>query len=135
MQTFPRAARLRRAVVLLAVALLPLAACGDDTGPGADDISGSWTGTISSTAGSAQLAFAATQTGEQVTGTGTLSGGGESLALTLSGTVVESDVSLTFQSPGFEPVSFEGVLDEDTMTGTLSGSGFTGEELTLTRTR
>jgi hypothetical protein len=75
-----------------------------------------------------------TGTGGAVTGTGTISGAGTPLAITVTGTHSHPNVSLNANAPGFEPMNFQGTFTNDnTINGTLNGSGFDNFALTLQR--
>jgi hypothetical protein len=106
-----------------------LVACGDDgTGPG-NSIEGEWSGPI----GSAQLTLTLQESDGEVSGNGSIVADSESAALTVDGSFDDPDFSLTLSPPGFEPINFAGEVDEDEMNGTLNGSGFVQQTVTLTR--
>lgn len=79
------------------------------------------------------MSLTLSQTGTSVSGTGSISGGGNTIPLTASGTYVAPDLSLTLSSDGFQPTSYTGSLSHGTITGTLNGSGFNNASMTLTR--
>jgi hypothetical protein len=121
-----------RRLVTLAV-LIGLASCGSDkaTGPSVPgDVNGVWTGVSAGTTVNLTLA---TQ-GTNVTGSGQISQGTTSVALTItSGTYVAPNLSLTVSAQGFQAVNLAGVRSNNTITGTLNGSGFSNQALTLTK--
>ena len=126
--------RIARAAQLFAVAvvLLVYSACsGDSSGP-KTTVAGNWTGTGTTSAGSFTVNLILAENSGSVTGTGTISGS-TSIALTVTGTYSAPSVGLTFSSPGFENLNFSGTVSGKTMTGTLNGSGFTGNAVTLTK--
>ena len=111
--------------LLLAAAI---AGCGGSTSP-KSNVNGSWSGS----SGGISMSLTLSQSGTSVTGSGQISGGGNTIPLTASGTYVEPDLSLTLSSAGFQPTVYAGSLSHGTITGTLNGSGFTNQSMTLTR--
>lgn len=122
-----RYARRYLGVVLLAV----VAACGkDSTGPKSYSANGTWQGTGSGFTMRLTLA----QNSQQVTGDGTItaSGNGGSLAVSVTGTNVSPNLSLTLHATGYEDLNVSGTfVSSSTVNATLSGSGFNGETLTF----
>ncbi len=122
-----------RAVRLLPLLLLLVfaAACGDSPSqPRTPSIDGAWSG---SAAGfTLNLVLASGAAG--VSGNGTVSGEGTSIAVTATGTHVHPNVALTLQATGFQDLNFQGQFtDDNTINGTLNGSGFNNFALTLRR--
>jgi hypothetical protein len=126
--------RFVRTAQLFAViaALLIYSACGGDSSGPKTTVAGSWSGTGTTSTSSFTLSLILAENSGAVTGTGTLSGG-SSIALTVTGTYSAPSVGLTFSSPGFENLNFSGTVSGKTMTGTLNGSGFAGNAITLTK--
>jgi len=112
--------------------ILALAACGGDaTGPKTPSVSGGWTGTVME-AGSLNLTLV--ETSGTLTGSGSLSAGTFAAALTVTGAHAHPNVSLTMKSAGYEDMNFAGTMTDDrTIAGTLNGSGFSGQAVTLRR--
>lgn len=128
---------MRHAIAAMAVlAVLAVPACGGDsgpTGPAAFDVSGQWSGQASS--GGFTLTLNEDADGN-ITGGGSASGPGGSASLDVSGSHVGENVTLQMSSTGFEDLNYSATLNnENRMTGTLNGSGFSGETLVLNRTQ
>lgn len=109
------------------VLVLALAACSDATEP-ERSIAGRWAGL----AVGINFDFVVTDQAGAIRGTGTALAAALSLALSLEGTHVHPDVSITMSAPGYEPINFSGTVTGRQMSGTLNGSGFHSEQLTLT---
>jgi hypothetical protein len=120
-----------RGVLALLASLLVLTACGDSgTGARAPSLSGAW-------AGSSQglvLNITVTERDQQVAGSGSLAAGQTSAGVVVEGTHVHPNVSLMLRPSGFQELNFSGrFTDDNNISGTLQGSGFTGQELQLVR--
>lgn len=112
--------------------LLLLGACSDGgTEPRKNpSLNGTWT----ATAGAYTLTLDLAEANTSVTGTGTLAAGGGSIPLDVVGTHTHPSVSMTFSSPGFQNVTFQGQFTNDTtIVGVLNGAGFSDYPLTFTR--
>lgn len=125
---------MRRLASILLLALVPLfvTACGDDspTGPAEVSIEGTWTGSIEG--GTFTLTLA--QQGSDITGSGNISATGGSASLNITGTRSGANISLVMTSSGFEDLNYSGTIQNaTTINGTLNGSGFQNEPLTLTK--
>jgi hypothetical protein len=118
---------------ILALALLvTLAACGDDkpTQPAAATATGTWAGTIEGQ----QLTLTLVQNGGAVSGTGTMSNTPSGTrALTATGTFTAPNLTLTLSSGTAAPMALQGAVSGNALTATLSGSGWTGEAITMQR--
>lgn len=117
--------------------VLTLAACGDDdpSGPSTPAIptaTGQWTGTASGISFSFTLSEASNGS---ITGSGSASAPTGSIAMTVrSGTHAHPNISLTLGGEGFEDANFQGAFAGDnTITGSINGSGFNNFALTLQR--
>ncbi|HWP36031.1 MAG TPA: hypothetical protein VNL18_00615 [Gemmatimonadales bacterium] len=121
---------------LTATLLLPLtfalAGCGDSSSePRTPSASGTWTGAVGSATFTLTLAE---QRGGTITGAGSARATGGAVSLTVTGTHVHPSISLTLRSTGFEDLNYTGqFINDNTISGSLNGSGFTGETLTLVR--
>lgn len=96
------------------------------------DLSGAWGGTIASSFGI--VPFTANLAHNNTTISGNFIAGDD--AGTVSGTVsAPKSVQVTVNIPGFQPFTMTGTADAniDRITGTATGSGFTGEQVVLTR--
>jgi hypothetical protein len=123
-----------RTILLLALTAFTVA-CGGDGGnePTVPEIEGQWNGPINTSSGSGSLALTLNAAGGNVTGTGTLTVPGDALSLTVTGNYAPPDVSLQMSSPGFEPLNLSGTVSDQTIVGTLNGSGFVNIAITLSR--
>lgn len=124
---------MKRAMIV--VACLSLTACKSSTSP-AGPLQGNWTGSIPN-----QFTIDASlrDQGGSVSGTGDISGpaivGGGPYFLNIAGGENGSTYRLTLSSQGFtQSVTATGILfSKDTVTASLSGSGFSGDSLNLVR--
>jgi hypothetical protein len=123
---------MRRSVLWLVLALV-IAACGGDNGPDPIQVEGTWSGTFKSGSLTGAVAMTLVEEDGDVSGDGTIGSADDALAVTLSGTFSEPNVSLTVSAPGFEDMNLSGTVGETKLTGTLNGSGFTNATVTLTR--
>lgn len=95
-------------------------------------VAGSWTGVIAST-GQA-LAMSLTESQGSVTGVGTLSmSSGGSTALFIAGQYVAPTIGLRFNAGTPSAFNLVGTINGKTMTSSLTGGGFTGDAVVLTR--
>lgn len=119
------------AVFMFVLAPAALFSCSDSpTGPAEVNIEGTWTGSVD--VGTFTLTIA--QDGSDLSGSGNVSNEGGSIALNFTGTRSGTSISLNITSSGFQDLDYSGTIQSSTrITGTLHGSGFQGESLTLTR--
>jgi hypothetical protein len=115
----------------LAIALVAmLVGCGGDSTEPTLTLTGTWSGALDVSTLRLQL----TQSGTDVTGSGSATAGTTSIPLTIAGTVSNgTSFALTASSSGFSAMNFSGTFGKSTMTGTVNGSGFTNSAVTLTR--
>lgn len=114
--------------------LLLLAACGGDTtAPARIEVAGSWNGSFSSAGVTGTIAMTLQETSGAVTGNGTLTGGGTATPLTVTGTYAPPNASLALHATGFNDINLSGTVSDQTLTGTLNGSGFVGVSITMNR--
>jgi hypothetical protein len=125
-------------VMALSVGLL---ACGgaskDSTSPGETGspqkiaVSGTWTGIVG---GLQAISVLLNETAGNVTGSGTLSNTPTGdRAEAVAGTFSSPTVGLTFTSGTQQPFNLQGNVSATAITGTLTGAGFTGDAVTLTK--
>jgi hypothetical protein len=108
---------------VLISAILAVAACGD---PDALDLTGTWSGSIED---GATVDLVLGQDGTQITGSGVFSAS----PVTVTGAISERTTGLTFENPDWS-VAYSGtILDADTISGTIQGGLFEGDELVLQR--
>ncbi len=119
------------AMVMCAVLL---AGCGDDPlGPEDYDISGTWSGSITSPS-TMTVTVTITETNGSIHGSGNLAGASTSLACTVTGSRAGANVSMTIAVTGFYDMNYTGEITTETrMVGSLTGSGFENQSLTLTK--
>jgi hypothetical protein len=116
---------------MAALALIALAACGGSTEPKpAPWYDGTWSGTT----GGQTITLDMIENGGAVTGTGTITGT-PTRALTVAGTYSAPTLVVTLTAGLAPAVSLRGTVNGATMAATLTGSGFTGEGITMTRTK
>jgi hypothetical protein len=113
---------------LLALSLSFAIGCGDATEP-TPTITGSWSGS----GGGISVTLSLTQSGQSVTGNGSLSGAGGAAALVATGNFTNPSFSLTLSAQGYEDSNFAGTMSGNSLTGVINGSGFNQVGMTLTR--
>lgn len=115
--------------------LMAVMSCSDQA-PEPATITGQWVLPLPS---GAYIRFTLGEAGGQaVSGSGTYgsANGTEQRATTVNGTYVTPSAALTFSISGLQPISFTGTHQTDTperITGTLSGSGYSGDAATIRR--
>jgi hypothetical protein len=114
---------------LASIAVVAVLGCGGDSNGPKQTLTGTWRGPVST----ATVTLNLTQNGRDVTGNGTIVGGTESAALTVTGTSNLPTFSLTISASGFESMNFSGTLGTNQLAGTLNGSGFVNAAVTLTK--
>lgn len=118
--------------VHLALGLLLLLGCGggDSAGP-SRDIDGNWRGSASTQAFNFFADVTIADAGGSLTGNGSFSGSQNCNSIGLSGSRSGSNVSFSMTCIGFIPINFSGRLSSagNSMTGTISGSGFSATPL------
>ena len=115
--------------LLAVVALSALAAC-DSFNPLVDNtVTGTWRGT----AASQQFVIVMQQSGTIVAGSGTITAAGTTRNLSVSGTFNQRAFSGTLTPTGGQAITMQGTVEGRSFVGTLSGGGFNGEGLALTR--
>lgn len=112
--------------------MLLLACGGDKTGPARIEAEGSWSGSFT-VAEPITLSLTLVETTGNVTGNGTLVSPSASVALSVAGTYVPPALSVSVTAPGFNDLNLSATVGETSMTGTLNGSGFSNQAVTLTR--
>ena len=118
---------MRRFAAVLAFAML--AACGDSTAP-APTVDGTWTGQT----GSQLFTLTLNQSGTSVTGSGTVTNTPTGTrALTVVGSFNAPTLTATLSSGSIQPINLTASVNGKAMTGSLSGSGWNGEAITLNR--
>lgn len=120
-----------RGFVLLCAIALSVGACSSSSGPsagGTADVTGSWSG-----AGSGwTLSLDLTQTGDSVSGSGTLTGVG-SFSLTVEGKMQGATLRASLAIPSYDPISYAGTVSGNEMTGSLRGDGFMDLPIVISR--
>ena len=99
------------------------------TGTSGPNVSGSWSGA----AATVSLDMNLTQAGQAVSGSGSLVVDSSAYGVSISGSLIDSNVALTLTAGGYQPVAYAATLSGTKMSGSLSGSGFPGSSLTVTR--
>jgi hypothetical protein len=115
--------------LLAVVALAVLVAC-DSFNPLVDNtVTGTWRGT---TAGQTFLIIMQ-QSGTTVAGSGTLTAAGVTRNLSVSGTFNQPAFTGTLTPTGGTAITLQGTVEGRSFVGTVTGGGFNGEGLALTR--
>ena len=118
---------MRRLFAVLAFA--SLAACDTLSGPLENSVEGTWAGT---SAGQS-LTMALQQGGSSVAGTGTLSGSFGARTVSISGSFATPELTLTLSSAGAPPITLEAAVTGNSLLGSLTGGGFTGNAIAMAR--
>jgi len=123
----------KAALALISVGLLVLTtACRDEpNAPKTPTVTGSWSGTTDN----ATLSLTLTESSDRsVSGSGHISSPSNSIALTVTGTHAHPSVSLILKATGYQDVNFQGEFSaDDRIIGSLNGSGFRNDAITLRR--
>ena len=120
--------RHRLVIAILALATIP--ACGGGGTDAKTTVDGTWTGQT----GGQLLTLSLVQSGSGVTGSGTMTNTPTGTrALTVSGSFSNPTFTATLSSGSAEPINISANVTGKTMTGSLNGSGFTGDAITLSR--
>lgn len=124
-----------RRIPIAALTIL-VASCGGDSPsePIPDpkpNVTGTWQGAVSGA--TMRLTMNHDTLSNAVTGSGNITGGDTGIAISASGNYAGSTLSLTLSSQGFEPMNFTGTHSSTAITGTLNGSGFSNDAVTLTK--
>jgi hypothetical protein len=117
--------------VLTAVLCSLLVACGSESATAPKpSVGGTWSGTVAGQT----LSLTLIENSGAVTGTGTITNTPTGTrALTVTGTFVSAKLAATMSSGTLQPIALQATVAASTMTGALTGSGFTGEGITLNR--
>ena len=115
--------------LVLALCIL-LAGC-DVLGPGDKELDGRWSGHIESDGSTIAVSVDIDENSErEILGSGSIG----SHSVMVDGSRTGDRVALTLSAPTFNDMSYIATLDgDDELTGTVSGSGFSGETLILRR--
>jgi hypothetical protein len=123
---------LRYACIAL-YAAIAVACGGGDKGTGPNQsLAGRWAGSVE---GGASMSLSLKQSGQTVTGDGTLSAPSASIPLSVDGTFYPStsSYSLTLKSALYVPAVLSGTVSGNVMTGHLDGSGLTNAAVSLAK--
>ena len=129
-----------------------LAACGgEEFDAGRYDVTGRWTGTTLADTSRYEFDLDLTQNEEEISGTGTVRAGGQSVAVRVDGIFGFPNVDLRLSAPGFVPLTFDAAFRRDTIapavgstpavlrenrhviTGSLTTSALVGVPLVIVR--
>jgi hypothetical protein len=115
--------------LLAIVALATLAACDSFDPLVENTVTGTWRGTSTGQT----FLVVMQQSGTIVAGTGTITSGGVARNLSVSGTYNQPSFSGSLTPDGGQAITLTGIAEGRTIVGTLTGGGFNGEGLALTR--
>jgi hypothetical protein len=114
----------------MAVLLAGLMSCSKSATEPKPTVTGTWTGIR----GSQLFTLSLVDNSGVVAGSGTLTNTPTGTrALTISGTFIAPTMTITMSSGTLQPISLVATVTGKSMGGTLTGSGFTGEAIELTR--
>lgn len=120
-------------ILFILLSLLTLSGCKKEqtTSPEPNpSLTGRWFGA----SGGLMISLTLTESNQSVSGSGSISSGTQSLAITISGTHVYPNVSLNISATGYQPMNFTGRFsDKNTIPGKFNGSGFVDFDITLIR--
>ncbi|HET6765711.1 MAG TPA: hypothetical protein VFH27_18655 [Longimicrobiaceae bacterium] len=123
---------MRPAVPVLALAAL-LAACGNGTVdvPAGPDLDGTWVGATTTPVVTYRLKVQ--DDGGSLSGTGGAKGARDSVGVELDGEKSFRTVDFALKSTGFVDLTFHGTTNAtaDSIVGTVTGSGYSGQALVL----
>jgi hypothetical protein len=115
---------------LLAVVALAVVVACDSFNPLVDNtVTGTWRGTTAAQT----FIVVMQQSGTIVAGTGTVTAAGVTRNLSVSGTFNQPTFAGTLTPDGGQAITLQGTVEGRSLVGTLSGGGFNGEGLALTR--
>lgn len=120
---------MRRLILITLTALV--AACGGDSSTAPKQtVAGTWMGVT----GLQTLTMTLVENGGVVSGTGTLTNTPTGTrAMTVAGTHTGTSLTATLSSGTLQPVNLQATVSGNGMSGTLTGSGFAGDPIMLTR--
>lgn len=111
--------------------LAGLVSCGggsdSSTGPAKTGVTGTWIGSV----GTQTLSMALVENSGVVSGSGSLTGVGGPFAQTITGAFTAPTLTITLTSGQHPPFTLTATLSGTALTGSLNGSGFTGDAITL----
>jgi hypothetical protein len=121
-----------RTVLLLLPTLLLSTGCRDGAGPETPTMTGAW----STLTVRRIVTLRTTESDGQVSGTGSISTVSATIPISVKGTHAHPSIVLTAQSPGYNDFIFSGrFASADSIVGTLNGSGFQDDSISLRRAR
>jgi hypothetical protein len=115
---------------LAIVALATLLACDSFDPLVENTVNGTWRGT---SAGQAFVLVMQQATSGAVAGNGTITSGGTTRNLSISGTFQQPAFSATLTPNGAAAITYIATMEGRSMVGTLTGGGFNGDGLALQR--
>ncbi len=128
--------KLVRASLLMAASAATLLwmGCKDKSTEPVHTLNGHWVAVFSATSGTVTLDLTLTQTNTSVTGAGTIANATVTTPVTITGSHVHPSVTLTVAIQGYNPATVTGTCASTTsVSGSINGSGFTGQALTLNK--
>jgi len=132
---------MKNRLAALAIGATLFGACGGDstTAPAIPSATGTWSGSFTTTSGGTNvvLTLSMVETSENVlSGNGSFQVGSNSLVANVTGGVHNHPaISITVSVTGFDDLLIMGTFtDDDTISASLVGSGFSGEGIVMLRT-
>lgn len=125
----------RSFVLVLALTVLTTGCGGGDSqGPDRPSLDGTWLGGTVSGSFTFQITMTLAQDGDQITGTGTITGTGPTCGVSIDGTRSGTAIALSITCPGFQPIGFSGEQhSRSTINGRVAGSGLPTTSFDLIR--
>ena len=131
-----------KGIIIAALSTVAAAACKEPLDIGSFSVTGTWRGTTYVHVGATDsiaytFALDLEQDRANVTGSGTISSGAQSVDTSVDGTWAFPNVTLHLSSPEYADIRFNSAFareaSRDSLVGPLIGSGFTDTSLTLVR--
>jgi hypothetical protein len=132
--------RTMRKIIIAAVFVLAITACGSDSSeptlPAKPSVTGTWRATVTGSSGTSSnitVTLNHDTISNAITGSGSFSQGTASAVLTVQGFYATPQVTLTMSAQGFQSMTATATHNASQIVGTLNGSGFSNAALVLSK--